>query len=160
VPIPWAVLKLTSPGLEDTWLQLAGQIVQTLGGEIEIQQRQVLGSAGVLTVDAADSGVRLVALLAGLGWYAALRCGDPLTGCARRALLWAAWGLPAQALASLLVVGTLALGSAAAARWLLDPGIWLALAVLGVGRAEQLARRQPQQRRPSEPAARASHARA
>jgi len=145
VPVPWMWLKLTSPGLEQAWLQLAAGLVTGLGAELEVEHTLVRGVAGALSVHAEDSGIRLAVLLSGLGWYAGLRCGDAIAGCARRALLWAALGLPAQALGTLLAVAVLATGHAAAAGALLDPGLWIAVAGLGVARSEQLAR-QPAQR--------------
>ncbi|MBW2269977.1 MAG: hypothetical protein JRH16_15515 [Deltaproteobacteria bacterium] len=144
VPLPWMVLKLTSPDLERTWLQLAAGLLSGMGAELEVQRSSLRGAAGVLGVQASDSGLRLAVLLSGLGWYASLRRNDSLAACVRRALIWGALGLPAQALGTLLAVAVLAMGHSAAARALLDPGLWLVLALLGVARSEQLARQRPQ----------------
>jgi hypothetical protein len=141
VPVPWVLLKLTSPGLERFWIEAAAALVNALGGAVEVQRSVVHGVAGSFAVRASDSGGIPVVMLAGLGWYAGLRCRATLRGCVQRALTWGALGLPAQAVGSAIAVSTLAVGHAGLGRAILDPGIWLVLAIAGIARAEQLARR-------------------
>ena len=141
VPVPWVVLKLVSPGLERLWLDASVALVHAFGGDLEVQRSVVQGAAGSLTLRASDSGLVAVALLSGIGWYAGLRLRDTLTLCARRALLWGAIGIPAQAVATLAAVVAVAAGQPAFGRSILDPLLWLLLAGLGITQAERLFRR-------------------
>lgn len=141
VPVPWVALKLASPGLERFWLDASAAIVNALGASVEVDRGVVSAAAGSLTLRASDSGVLLCVLLAGLGWYAALRTHASLARCAGRAALWAAAGLPAQACGTFVAVGALAVGLPEVGRSVLNPLLWMSLAGLGVWRAESLARR-------------------
>ena len=83
-----------------------------------------------------DAGFPLVALLTGLGWYAALcaRCGLPQA--AARALRWGLAAVPIQ-LACLVVASIVLLaGAPRAGRFLLDQA-WIPVAVAGIAIARR-----------------------
>jgi hypothetical protein len=136
VPLPNALLQATSPGLE--WLVGAGlaRAAAGLGIPLQwVQTRDFVGltaPGGSLALGGVQGGLPLVALLAGLGWYAAARHDAPLRAAARRALRWAPWGLVVQAAAIALAAVLLAAGSPGAARGLLVHATWIAVAACGL----------------------------
>jgi hypothetical protein len=85
--------------------------------------------------------------------------GETPAGCAHRALQWGLLGLPSQVLGTMLAVALLATGHAAAAGALLDPGIWVTVALLGVARSEQLAQQLSHRGGDDEPAVAGNHER-
>jgi hypothetical protein len=124
VPVPQALVSL-SP-LEAVWRSLA---------------ESLLGSAGpALQLTPWDSGVRLVALFAGLGWYADARSGGSWRGAFRRGAQLAMLGLPVQFAAVIAAVALARMGAPGAARAFLTHGIWIVCA-LGIVAAIELQRR-------------------
>ncbi len=79
-----------------------------------------------------DTGLNLVALLSGLGWFRGARGGGGLARCLRSALLWAAAALPVAALAVGLGALLVAQGELGGARLWLDHGAWIAVALGGL----------------------------
>lgn len=103
----------------------------------------LLGPAGpALRLDAWDSGLRLVALFAGLGWYLDARSGSSWRGAMRRGAQLAMIGLPAQLAAMILAVALTRAGSPASARALLTHGVWIACAAVTVAAFEISRRRE------------------
>ncbi|MFI5319424.1 MAG: hypothetical protein ACHQ6V_07575 [Myxococcota bacterium] len=124
VPIPHALAALAP--LETVWLAFA---------------QFLLGPVGpALRLDAWDSGLRLVALFAGLGWYFDARSGSSWRGALRRGAQLAMIGLPAQLAAMIVAVALTRSGAASEARVLLTPGVWIVCAA-GCVAAFELARK-------------------
>jgi len=97
----------------------------------------LLGRAGPdLRFTSWDSGVRLVALFAGLGWYADARSGGTWTGAFRRGAQLAMLGLPVQLAAVIVAVALARAGAADMARAFLTHGVWILSAVITVGALE------------------------
>lgn len=136
VPVPSAVLRLASPALESTALAIAAAPWSLAGAGLAVEGTVASWDGVALRAQAADGGLPLVVLFAGLGWYASLRAGGALRAALRRALVWAPLGLAAQLLAfeaALLALASGAPGGAAAA---LAPGAWIGAAAAGLLRAE------------------------
>jgi hypothetical protein len=103
----------------------------------------LLGPAGPgLELDAWDSGLRLVALFAGLGWYLDARSGGSWRGAFRRGAQLAMIGLPAQLAAVVLAVALARAGAVGAARALLTHGVWIVCAAVTVAAFELSRRRE------------------
>lgn len=125
VPVPSVIASLAP--LETIWRVFAEGLLGPVGP--------------ALRLDAWDSGVRLVAMFAGLGWYADARAGASWSGALRRASQLAMLGLPVQLGAVILAVGITRLGAPGAARLFLTHGVWL-LCAGGTVAAIELGRRQ------------------
>jgi hypothetical protein len=109
VPVPHALVSLAP--LEAVWRAFAEFIV---------------GDAGPgLRLDAWDSGVRLVALFAGLGWYFDARSGGTWLGALRRGAQLAMLGLPVQLGFVVAAVALSGSGLPREARALLTHGAWI-----------------------------------
>jgi hypothetical protein len=124
IPVPSMILALVSPGLELFWARFALGPLGVLGAEMSLDGTRVLAATGTLELAPSDGGLTLLALLSGLGWYAALRAGCEAPAAARRALAWAAGAIPLQMVAMLLALGALAGGSPELARLMLDSVVW------------------------------------
>lgn len=107
----------------------------------------LLGPVGTaLRLDAWDSGARLVALFAGIGWYADARSGASWTGALRRASQLAMLGLPVQLGAVIVAVAITKLGAPSSAELFLTHGIWVlcaaaTLTAVELGRRHEVAQR-------------------
>ncbi len=120
VPVPHALVALAP--LESVWKAFA---------------EFLLGPAGPgLKLDTWDSGVRLIALFAGLGWYADARSGGSWRGAFRRGSQLAMIGLPAQLAAVIVAVALARAGAAGAAHALLTHGVWIVCAAVTVAAFE------------------------
>ncbi len=109
VPVPHALVAIAP--LDAVWFAFA---------------EAWLGPAGSqLRVDEWDSGVRLVALFAGLGWYADARAGRSWQGAFRRGAELAMLGLPVQLTAIVLAVGMARAGAPTLGRLFLTYGVWM-----------------------------------
>ena len=127
IPLPKAVSALASPGLERTWQEIALRIVP---------------DAGRFPVAHWDGGVRIVAMAAGLGWWAAVRQGGDVAAAFRRAAAFGALGLPLQVVAMILATALVSFGHLEAAHlWLLH-GVWI-VTLAGALSAEWLRRPRP-----------------
>jgi hypothetical protein len=113
VPVPHAIASLAP--LEEVWRAFAQSLVGPAGS--------------ALRLDAWDSGLRLIALFAGLGWYLDARSGGSWRGALRRGAQLAMLGLPVQLAAVIVAFGLARVGLASEARALLTHGIWLLCAV-------------------------------
>jgi len=114
VPVPHALVAF-SP-LEEVWRSLA---------------ESLLGPAGpALRLTSWDSGIRLVALFAGLGWYADARSGGSWRGALRRGAQLAMLGLPVQLAATIVAVALARMGAVGSARAFLTHGVWM---ICGLG---------------------------
>ncbi len=109
VPVPHAVVSLAP--LEAVWRAFAEFIVGSAGAELRL--------------DAWDSGVRLVALFAGLGWYFDARSGGTWHGALRRGAQLAMLGLPVQLGFVVAAVALSGAGLPHEARALLTHGAWI-----------------------------------
>jgi hypothetical protein len=79
-----------------------------------------------------DSGLRLVAMFAGLGWYSDARTGGSWQGAFRRGAQLAMLGLPVQLAAVIAAFGLANAGAPGLARQLLVHGVWLIATALTV----------------------------
>jgi hypothetical protein len=141
VPIPHALNELASPALETGLARLtvlAGRLFGATPQLLDPPELQVGGEGLALTP--ADGGLSLVVLLAGLGWHAGLVLREGATASARRALAWAALGIPLQAAAIAGAAGVAAVSGAGVARALLSSAVWPAIALAGLARTRALAR--------------------
>jgi len=89
-----------------------------------------VAGAGTLLLRPEDGGIALVALLSGLGWYAAARRGAPVSRALVAAVRSAPWALSLQPFAILLAGLVLLAGAPAAAAAVLQPGLWLVVAAV------------------------------
>lgn len=97
----------------------------------------LLGPAGpALRMDAWDSGLRLIALFAGLGWYADARSGGAWRGAFRHGAQLAMLGLPTQLAAVICAVALSRAGAVGAARALLTHGAWMLCAAVTIAALE------------------------
>ncbi len=124
VPVPYAIASVAP--FEAIWRMFAEQLLGPVGPELRL--------------NAWDSGWRLVALFAGLGWYADARSGGSWTGAFRRAAQLAMLGLPIQLGAVIVAVALTHAGAPGVARAFLTHGIWLVCTAVTVASIE-LARR-------------------
>jgi hypothetical protein len=117
VPVPWVLQQASQPALE----ALLGAGVAALGLPLRVDREAdaLAGAAGVLPVSAADSGLALAGLLAGLGWYAAASSGASLRAAACAALRRAALAPALQAAVWAAAIALLSAGAIAPARSLL-----------------------------------------
>lgn len=99
------------------------------------------GSGDALALDPWDSGLRLIALLAGIGWFAGLRRQPRLGAAAGRAALYGLAGVPAQALGVLVAAALLAAGASGASLAWRVHGLWMASALLALAPTFLIARR-------------------
>lgn len=141
VPVPSALAKLASPALESAWLALAALPWELAGSGLVVEGPLATWAGARFQADHPDGGLPLLALFAGLGWYAALRAGGGLRSALLGALRWAPLALPAQLLAFEAALLGLAVGGPAAAEAALAPGAWIACGGLGLLRAERGSRR-------------------
>jgi hypothetical protein len=126
VPVPHAIAALAP--LEAVWSAFA---------------EFLLGPAGSsLPLDAWDSGVRLVALFAGLGWYFDARSGGTWRGALRRGVQLAMLGLPVQLASVIVAVGLAREGFPNTARALLTHGVWILCAATAVAAFELTRKRE------------------
>jgi hypothetical protein len=141
VPIPHGLNELASPALETGLARaaaLAGRLFGAAPQLLDPPELRVGGEA--LALLPADGGLSIAALLAGLGWHAGLVLREGAAACARRALAWAALGIPLQAAAVTGAALVAAVSGAPAARALLSHGVWPAVALAGLARTRALAR--------------------
>ena len=139
VPLPSFIAQLASPGLERLLLKLAGFALSPLGIPLEVVSRtprETLVTAGSreMPVLAADGGLYLVALLAGLAFYTAVRARLGPTRLLQRMITWAALALPIQIAAVIAAGAVLAAGWPEIARLGLTHAPWIltALAALAL----------------------------
>ena len=126
VPVPHALAAIAQ--FESVWRAIA---------------EALLGPAGpALKLDAWDSGARLVALFAGLGWYADARSGGSWRGAFRRGAQLAMLGLPVQLAAVIAAVAMARAGAAGFARTFLTHGVWMLCAVVTLAALELSRKRQ------------------
>jgi hypothetical protein len=96
----------------------------------------LLGTAPSLKLDSWDSGVRLVALFAGIGWYFDARSGGSWRGALRRGAQLAMLGLPVQLGATIVAVALTRSGHGLFARVFLTHGVWMLSTLVAVGMFE------------------------
>jgi len=141
VPVPHGLNELASPALETGLAHGAARVARLLGAAPQVlDPPQLVVGREALALTPADGGLPVVALLAGLGWHAGLVLREGAVACARRALSWAALGIPLQAVALTGAVALTAVSGASAARALLTHAVWPAVAIAGLARARALAR--------------------
>jgi len=142
VPIPTGLYLATTPWLEMTQLRVATAAVAWSGAPLGLQGTLVETASGRLYVDPSDGGQHLAWLLAGIGWFAALRArgrlqttGGPRCGLG---LLLASplLALPLQTAGLLIAVALLAAGWPEAATIWLHTGLWLVVAASAIAWAE------------------------
>ncbi len=132
VPLPATALRVAEP-LSQQILSLAGLLVGWHGVDV-----------APVAIGRPGSGLPLVPLLAGLGWYAALRRNLPLRAALTRAAGAGLLAFPIQMLATALAALLATAAPTDAARAALIHGPWLLVALLGVTHAERAAARQAQ----------------
>jgi len=137
IPVPDALVERLSPGLEAAVPALAAAVARAFGAQAEWIGGRLVAPAGALAFDAADGGLPLVWVLAGLGWYGAAARRGPLRDAGLAALRAAPWALAAQLLGLLAASGLVVAGRPAAAAVLLRDGVWSAAAAFGLWRAQR-----------------------
>jgi hypothetical protein len=118
VPVPRFLAQLGSLDPQRLWAGLAEALVP--------------GSAEVLGLDHWDSGMRLAGLLAGFGWFAGLRLGDPGRVLFLRAAGFSLSAVLFQAVGVALAAGLCAAGATGLARAWLVHGLWMATGALAL----------------------------
>lgn len=127
---PPKLLMQALPGLHGIFAALAVH----LHGDLARVGDDLRFGALLLPLEPADGGLPLCALLAGLGWIAAVRRGAALPAAARAALIGALLALPIQAAALCAALALLLAGHPDAARALLSHAPWLLCAGGGLYR--------------------------
>ncbi|MGH0037024.1 MAG: hypothetical protein ACQGVK_18520 [Myxococcota bacterium] len=136
VPIPTAAHLLGTPRLESAVALLGAWPWQVVGVPLEVAGPLIRLGGGLLEVTPYHDGLHLAVLLAGIGWYAGVRRCEGLLGAARCAAAGALLALPGQALAAVVAAGLLAAGLGGGAEWVLEYGVGLAAAVVGLSWVE------------------------
>jgi hypothetical protein len=126
VPVPHA-LASAAP-LEEVWRAFAELLLAPAGPALKL--------------DGWDSGARLIALFAGLGWYAEARSGGTWRTSLRRGAQLAMLGLPLQLAATIVAVALSRAGAVTAARGFLTHGVWILCAGVTIGALELSRRRE------------------
>lgn len=131
VPVPSFLLGAV-PGVERVTAQGVAVGAHALGLEVAVRPVldgvELVAPSGALLLDKEHGGLPIAALIAGLAWYAVVRRGGSLAEAAGSALCRAPWALVLQPLAIAAAGLLLAAGAPRAARAVLDPGLWLAVA--------------------------------
>ncbi len=145
IPVPNFIVTLGTPEVESA---LARWLAGAVGGLVAIEPAGPLlhGAGGRLELQPHDDPLRLALVLAMLGWYAALRRGEPWPRGLARALAFAGGSLVLQPLALLLAVGLLAAGAPDAAALWLRSGAWLAVAAIGLLLIHRTGQPEPRER--------------
>ncbi len=145
IPIPQFVLNLPSPGLESLWARAATGALAGLGVEISSVGPSLRTPEAHLTLDSTDSGLRLLVVLAAVGWFRGVVRGAGFARAALHAIGFALFAPLAQ-IAAVLVAGLLLanFSRGTALEWLVS-GAW----ILTAGLALLLARRPRRGREPS-----------
>ena len=140
IPVPDVLTDALAPGLESAVGAGAAALARGFGLDASFASGRFSVPAGTLVLEAADGGLPLAALLAGLGWYQAASSGSSLRAAARAALRTALWALPAQAAGLSLACGLAIARAPTLARAVLHCVAWGAAAAIAVlhlrGRAE------------------------
>jgi len=105
IPIPHAVLEVASPILEVYLLRTAAFIPSIFDPAITVQGTIFHAPSGSLEVANTESGILLLALFSGLGWYSGISRRLDAKGCIRRSFYSGLMAMPVQWLA--LVFATL-----------------------------------------------------
>jgi hypothetical protein len=132
IPIPFAVHALTSPNLESAYARIGAGIAAALGANVAASGPLLRSGAQHLELDPHDTGLHLALLAAELAWYAALRARVSWRAGVLRMACAALAALPLQLLVVLVAVVLLEAGKVDLAKFWLDDGAWLVVAVLGV----------------------------
>jgi hypothetical protein len=141
VPIPHVLNEMASPGLETGLAHGAARVARLFGASPQVlEPPQLLVGGQALLLRPPDGGLSLAALLGGLGWHAGLALREGGAVSARRALTWAALGIPLQAVAVTMAVAIAAISGAAVARGWLSHGVWPLVALAGLMRTWTLTR--------------------
>jgi len=135
VPIPNMLVVAASPWLETAAARFATGVAALFGVSIDASGPLLHYADQRLEFTDYDGGVLLAVLLAGLGWYAAVRAGAAgprgLLTALGRALRWGALVVLLQPAVAVVAVVLLAAGAPkAGARWL-ETGYWIVVAICG-----------------------------
>jgi hypothetical protein len=133
VPIPDSVLALTSPALESALARAAAGLLHLAGVRIEVVGFSLLADRGRIDVEPSDTGLPLAVVLAAVGWFGAIRRGSVVPIAARQALGCASLALPIQVLGIAWAGLLSALGADLAAWSWLKQGLWVSVALGGLG---------------------------
>jgi len=135
IPVPDAITKALSPGLEAAVGMGAAALARALGVDASFADEQLVGPSGALALEPADGGLPLVALLAGLAWYRAASSDAPLGAAVRASLRAVPWGFAAQAAGLVFACALAIAGAPRAARDLLHHGVWMVATAIVLLRA-------------------------
>lgn len=132
VPIPVSLLALHTPKPESALLAVLCPAWRAVGVDFScIGPVAQLGDRSLELVPA-DIGLALAAVLAQLGWFAAVSQGRAWPRALRSAALFAAATVVLQPAAIAVALGLLAAGSKELARVWLGHGVWLSCAIVTV----------------------------
>jgi hypothetical protein len=90
------------------------------------------GPRGGIDLIAADGGVALAHMLAGIGWFGGARAGVGVARCAARAVAWGLAAFPLQAGGMVAAAVATGAGAPTFALFLLRNALWPLAAVAGV----------------------------
>jgi hypothetical protein len=131
VPLPWSIVSAASPLLEFIWLRVAAATLSSFA-PVLVQRASATWPDGVLTLEAADGGLPLVAFLSGVGWIYALRTWRGLGRALATAAVWGLVGVAVQALAVTIALALTIGEEPDAARAFLSWGVFLICTVLAL----------------------------
>jgi hypothetical protein len=131
VPLPNALIQLTSPALESLWASLAAALVGATGAEVRAAGISLFAGDARLDLRSENGGLLVAHALAAFGWFLSTWRGQPLVAALRRALSGYALGFALQPLSVTLALVALLIDQRELARawlthlqWALAAFVW------------------------------------
>ena len=138
IPTPTAAVKFAVALLPVDILSLVLKAYASFGIPLAIQRGPFEMAGAAFTIDAFDTGVALMPLLAGLSWYRSLRLERATREACARAAAASLLAFPAQALFLGLALGVSVSLEPALGRQLLSQLPWIAISAISIFRTERL----------------------
>jgi hypothetical protein len=132
IPPPYFATALLSPRLEAGYAAAGSVVANALGLPVRASLSTLDGPGGGVDLIAADGGVALAHLLAGIGWFGGVRRNAPLAPSAAVAVAWGLAAFPLQAAGVVLAAVATGAGEPALGRFLLRHALWLLAALAGI----------------------------
>ena len=148
VPPPYFLTALLSPELEAAYGAAGSAVANALGLPVRTGIGTLDGPAGGIDLIAADGGVALAHMLAGIGWFGALRAGAGVARCATASVAWGLAAFPLQLAGVVAAAVATGAGAPAVGLFALRHALWPLAAAAGVLLALRRARPDPAAARP------------
>jgi hypothetical protein len=132
IPPPYFLTALLSPELEAAYASVGSAVSNALGFPVRASILTFDGPGGGIDLMAADGGVALAHMLAGIGWFSGVRARASSARCAARAVAWGLAAFPLQAAGVVTAAVATGAGAPALGLFLLRDALWLLAALAGV----------------------------